>query len=76
MDNIRKSKSRLTKLKQLTMKTYKSNISEISLKFNKSDFKRVRISTSEDATTVIRQFYHDDISIYESFFHSLNEQIE
>lgn len=50
------------------MKEYKSNISEISLKFNKSDFKRVKVTTSEDATSVIRQFYHDDINIYESFF--------
>lgn len=50
------------------MKNYESNISEVSLKFTKSDFKRVRVSSSKDATTVIRQFYHDDINIYESFF--------
>ena len=43
------------------MKEYKSNISEISLKFNKSDFKRVKVTTSEDATSVIRQFYHEQV---------------
>jgi DNA repair protein RadC len=38
------------------------------LKKNKSDFERVKITSSKDAYNVIRKFYYDDISIYESFF--------
>ena len=50
------------------MKTYKSNSLEISLKRKKSDYKKVKISRSEDANKYARQFYHDDLTIYESFF--------
>ena len=50
------------------MKTYKSNSLEISLKRKKSDYKKVKISRSEDANEYARQFYHDDLTIYESFF--------
>jgi len=50
------------------MKTYKSNSLEISLKRKKSDYKKVKISRSEDANKYSRQFYHDDLTIYESFF--------
>jgi DNA repair protein RadC len=50
------------------VKTYNSSMSEISLKFKKSDFQKVKITKSKDAVDVIRQFYHDDISIYESVF--------
>ena len=50
------------------MKTYKSNSLEISLKRKKSDYKKVKISKSEDANEYARQFYHDDLTIYESFF--------
>ena len=32
------------------------------------DFPQVKITTSEDAYNVIRQFWHEDIEIYESFF--------
>lgn len=38
------------------------------LKKNKSDFEKVKITSSKDAYNVIRKFYYDDISIYESFF--------
>lgn len=49
-------------------KTYKSTISEYSLKYTKSEIQKTKITTSESASKVIRQFYFDDISIYESFF--------
>ncbi|MFA5300220.1 MAG: JAB domain-containing protein [Lutibacter sp.] len=50
------------------MKTYKSNISAISLKLEKSDYKKVKIQSSQDAANYARQFYFDDLEIYESFF--------
>ena len=50
------------------MKEYKSTISEYSLKYTKSEIQKTKITTSESASNVIRQFYFDDINIYESFF--------
>ena len=49
-------------------KTYKSKISEYSLKYTKSKIQKTKVTTSESASNVIRQFYFDDINIYESFF--------
>ena len=49
-------------------KTYKSTISEYSLKYTKTDIQKTKITASENASNVIRQFYFDDINIYESFF--------
>lgn len=49
-------------------KTYKSTISEYSLKYTKTDIQKTKVTTSESASKVIRQFYFDDINIYESFF--------
>ncbi len=50
------------------MKTYKSNIDKISLVREKSDFKKIKISTSNDAAKYALQFYHNDLDIYESVF--------
>ena len=50
------------------MEKYKNTISEYSLKYTKSDIQKTKITTSESASNVIRQFYFDDINIYESFF--------
>jgi DNA repair protein RadC len=50
------------------MKQYKSNVPEYSLKILSSDFKKVKIQRSKDSADYIRQFYSDDIGIYESFF--------
>lgn len=50
------------------MEKYNSNISEFKLKVEKTDFKKVKITQSSDAYNVIKQFYNDDIEIYESFF--------
>jgi len=49
-------------------KTYKSKISEYSLKYTKSEIQKTKVTTSESASNVIRKFYFDDINIYESFF--------
>ena len=49
-------------------KTYKSTISEYSLKYTKSQIQKTKVTTSENASNVIRKFYFDDINIYESFF--------
>ena len=49
-------------------KTYKSKISEYSLKYTKSKIQKTKVTTSESASNVIRKFYFDDINIYESFF--------
>lgn len=50
------------------MKTYKSNIPRFSLKKEPSNFKKVKINSSLEAKKVIKAFYSDDISVYESFF--------
>ena len=49
-------------------KNYKNTISEYSLKYTKSEIQKTKITTSESASKCIRQFYFDDINIYESFF--------
>jgi DNA repair protein RadC len=53
------------------MKTiYKSAICEKTLTVSerKSDFIKKKITTSQSARDYIKQFYFDDIEIYESFF--------
>jgi len=50
------------------MKTYKSKLSKFSLKVEKTDFPNQKITHSKDSEEFIRQFYSDDIEIYESFF--------
>lgn len=34
----------------------------------KTDFESIKIKSSKDAVEYARQFYHDDIGVYESFF--------
>ena len=53
------------------MKTYKTNSKIYSIKSEETDFKRVKISGSESAAEYARNFYFDDIEIYESFFLTL-----
>jgi len=43
-------------------------ISEYQLKKNPTNFAKEKISESKHAADYARKFYHDDISIYESFF--------
>ncbi|MBL7931827.1 MAG: JAB domain-containing protein [Bacteroidia bacterium] len=50
------------------MKTYKKSLPLITLKKTKTDFPCVKIVTSADANEFIRNFYSDDIGIFESFF--------
>ena len=50
------------------MKTYKSTVTEYSLKYNKSDINKSKILSAKDAHEYVKQFYFDDINIYESFF--------
>ena len=50
------------------MKTYKKSLPLITLKKTKTDFPCVKIATSADANEFIRNFYSDDIGIFESFF--------
>ncbi len=50
------------------MKTYKTNLDELKLRKVKTDIPRAKIHSSKDAADYIRQFYFDDIEIYESFF--------
>ncbi len=48
------------------MKTIKNY--NLTVKESESEFKKVKITSSKDAYQVIKQFYHEDIEIYESFF--------
>lgn len=43
-------------------------IDNITLRREKSDFLKTKITSSSSAADYIRQFYHDDITIYESMF--------
>ena len=47
--------------KETTLKVY-------ALKKNETEFKNTQITSSESAANFIRQFYSDDIEIFESFF--------
>lgn len=40
----------------------------ISLKKDPTQFERIKINSSNESANYIRQFYSDDIEIYESFF--------
>lgn len=46
----------------------KKYLNEISLKLTKTDLETSIIKCSEDAYKYIKQFYFDDIEIFESFF--------
>lgn len=45
-----------------------TNTPLFSLKKNQSEFAKAKIKTSKDGADFIRQFYSDDLEIYESFF--------
>ena len=51
-----------------TSKQYKRMLNEFSLTLKKSDFHSSKIGGSHDSFDVIKNFYHDDMEIYESFF--------
>jgi len=45
-----------------------ATIEKISLKKDPTNFERVKITSSQNSADYIRQFYSDDIEIFESFF--------
>jgi len=45
-----------------------ANLKTFSLKKEKTDIENIKIQTSKEAAEYIRNFYHDDIDIYESCF--------
>jgi DNA repair protein RadC len=50
------------------MKIYRKRLPLITLKKTKTDFPCVKIEKSKDAFEFVRNFYSDDIGIFESFF--------
>lgn len=50
------------------MKTYKSTVPELALHYKPSDIPKAKIQCSRDAADYARQFYHEDLLLYESFF--------
>lgn len=50
------------------MVLYKSKLDRYELRKVTEDFPRAQICGSKDSETYIRQFYFDDLEVYESFF--------
>lgn len=50
------------------MENYNVSTPEYRLTKVDTGFKRVKITSAKDASEYIRQFYHEDIEVYESFF--------
>ncbi len=50
------------------MKVYESKAEFVTLKRQKSDLYKAKISNSQDSAKYARQFYHEDLTIYESVF--------
>jgi len=50
------------------MKNSETTLNLYELRKVQSSFPRIKITSSTDAARICRSFYHDDISIYESFF--------
>lgn len=50
------------------MKTYNSNLPQLSLSKKATDFNKVKITRSKDSEQYLRNFFFDDLEIYESFF--------
>jgi len=50
------------------MKKYKGTIPQFNLRKIKTDFPKAKITSSADGYHYMRQFYLDDIDVFESFF--------
>ncbi len=50
------------------MKTYKTKIKQFSLKKNETNIQKCKITDSKTVNEYLRNFYFDDIEIFESFF--------
>ncbi len=53
------------------MKTYKSNMPEITLKYKTGNYKKTKISTSLDAFQVLLELYDDDTVDYKETAYAL-----
>jgi len=58
--------TRITKTK--TMKTYKTNLRKITLKEEKTEYKKSKITSSKHAYEVMKPFFENDMTICESFY--------
>jgi DNA repair protein RadC len=67
-DGFTNNKFTITKSKKELMKTYLKRLKEYSLSSKTTDFPCAKITDINEAADYIRQFYSDDIEIYESFF--------
>lgn len=47
---------------------YKTNIPKISLTKKATEIPKVKIKCSSDINEYVRNFYHEDLTLYESFF--------
>lgn len=63
-----KPSARAVKSGRKKMKEYKSKAISFTLKAERMDFNQVKITSSQDAAQFARQFYFDDIEIFESAF--------
>jgi DNA repair protein RadC len=50
------------------MKLIEKNLPRLTIQTTGSEFKQVKITSSSQAADLIRQFYGDDIFLFESFF--------
>jgi len=50
------------------MKTYKSTIDNYKIVKEPSDIPKVKITSSKDANEYVRNFYFEDLEVYESMF--------
>lgn len=50
------------------MKTYKTSLKRFRIVAEPTDFPKVKITNSKVSAEFIRQFYNDDIGVFESFF--------
>jgi len=53
---------------QIEMKEYKQTIPQFGITKHETDIKKVKIQGSQDAADYMRDFYFDDIEVFESFF--------
>lgn len=66
--NVHEIQDEINNLKSDKMKKYKTTIPELTLKKKETDIKKVKIQSSRDASDYARNFYFDDLGIFESFF--------
>jgi len=50
------------------MNTFKTQLPLFQLKKLQSEFPKIKVTTSKDSADFIRQFYGDDLEVFESFF--------